>query len=147
MLDCCSIQLFREKLSEKVHATVPKGIVGGFKFTVLERNLKELVRKAVEMCLRVLKNSNKSRFDRYSRQKQYWSYPMLTPSGYRVHIFPTSVLEIAVYLYGAFSHDVTAAILVFRNKKTAAMLMFQTNPVKVELFSYVNPFFCSHKFA
>ena len=58
------IQLFREKLSEKVHATIPKGIVGGFKFTILERNLKELVRKAVEMCLRVLKESNKSRFDR-----------------------------------------------------------------------------------
>ena len=64
------IQLFREKLSEKVHATIPKGIMGDFKFTVLERNLKELVRKAVEMCLRVLKESNKSRFDRYSRQKQ-----------------------------------------------------------------------------
>ena len=38
------IQLFRERLSEKVHATIPKGIVGGFKFTVLQRNLKELTR-------------------------------------------------------------------------------------------------------
>ena len=28
------IQLFRERLSEKVHATIPKGIVGGFQFTV-----------------------------------------------------------------------------------------------------------------
>ena len=64
------IQLFRERLSEKVHATILKGIVGGFKFTVLYRNLKELVRKAVEMCLQVLKESNKRRFDRYSRQKQ-----------------------------------------------------------------------------
>ena len=27
------IQLFRERLSEKVHATIPKGIVGGFEFT------------------------------------------------------------------------------------------------------------------
>ena len=36
----------------------------------LKRNLKELVRKALEMCLRVLKETNKSRFDRYSRQKQ-----------------------------------------------------------------------------
>ena len=35
-----------------------------------KKKLKELVRKAVEMCLRVLKESNKSRFDRYSRQKQ-----------------------------------------------------------------------------
>ena len=31
-----SIQLFRERLSEKVHVTIPKGIVvGGFEFTVL----------------------------------------------------------------------------------------------------------------
>ena len=35
------IQLFREPLSEKVHATIPKGIVGGFEFNVLQRNLKE----------------------------------------------------------------------------------------------------------
>ena len=49
--------------------------------------------------------------------------------------------------YGAFSHDVTAAILVFQNNKTAAMFVFQTSPVGVDLFSYVNTFFCSHKFA
>ena len=40
-----------------------------------------------------------------------------------------------------------AAILVFKNNKTAAMLVFQTNPVGIELFSYVNAFFCSNKFA
>ena len=57
------IQLFREKLSEKVQATILKGIVGDFKFTVLQRDLKELPRKAMKMCLRVLKESNKSRFD------------------------------------------------------------------------------------
>ena len=50
-------------------------------------------------------------------------------------------------MYGAFSHDVTAAILVFQNNKTAAMFVSQTSPVGVEFFSYVNAFFCSHKFA
>ena len=40
-LGCCCIQLFRERLSEKVQATVPKGIVGGFEFTVVQRNLRE----------------------------------------------------------------------------------------------------------
>ena len=35
------IQLFRGRLSEKVNATIPKGIVGGFEFTVLQRNLKK----------------------------------------------------------------------------------------------------------
>jgi len=40
-----------------------------------------------------------------------------------------------------------AAILVFQSNETAAMLVYQTSPVGVELFSYVNTFFCSNKFA
>ena len=51
-----------------------------------------------------------------------------------------------IQFYRVFSHDVTAAILVSQNMKTAAMLVFQTNPVGVELFSYANAFFCSNKF-
>ena len=35
------IQLFHERLSEKVHATIPKGTVGDFEFTVFQRNFKE----------------------------------------------------------------------------------------------------------
>ena len=35
------LQLFRKRLSEKVHATFPKGIMGGFEFTVFRGNLKE----------------------------------------------------------------------------------------------------------
>ena len=35
------IQLLRERLSEKVHATIPKRIVGGFELVFLQRNLKE----------------------------------------------------------------------------------------------------------
>ena len=46
-----------------------------------------------------------------------------------------------------FSHDVTVAILVSQNNETAVMLVSQTSPVRVELFSYVNAFFCSNKFA
>ena len=34
-------QLFRERLSDNVHATTPKGIVGGFEFTVFQSNLKK----------------------------------------------------------------------------------------------------------
>ena len=40
-------------------------------------------------------------------------------------------------LYGSFSHDVTAAMLVYQNNETADMLVYQTNPVGVKLFSYV----------
>ena len=50
-------------------------------------------------------------------------------------------------IYEVFSHDVTAAILVPQNNETAAMFVSQTSPVGVELFSYVNAFFCSNKFA
>ena len=35
------IQLFRERFSEEVLATIPKGIVGGLELTVLQINLKE----------------------------------------------------------------------------------------------------------
>ena len=39
-----------------------------------------------------------------------------------------------------FSHDITAAILVFQNNKTTALLVYPENPLVVELFS----FFCSN---
>ena len=44
-------------------------------------------------------------------------------------------------------HDVKAFILMFQNNETAAILLFQTSPVGGELFSFVNAFFCSNKFA
>ena len=50
-------------------------------------------------------------------------------------------------IYTEFSHDITAAILELQNNEMAAMLMYQNNPVGVQLFSYVNTFFCSSKFA
>ena len=51
------------------------------------------------------------------------------------------------FAYCVFSRDVMAAIFVSQNNETAAMMVFQTSPVGVELFSYVNAFFCSNKFA
>ena len=46
-----------------------------------------------------------------------------------------------------FLHDVMAAMFLSQNNETAAMFVSQTTPVGVELFSYVNAFFCSNKFA
>ena len=83
------IQLFRERLSGKVHATILKGIVCGFEFSVFQRNLKQLARKAMEMCLPVLKESNKSRLDSYSRQEQCIDHIPYYLSGLsRAHFFP-----------------------------------------------------------
>ena len=46
-----NIQLFWERLSEKVHATILKGIVGDFKCTVFQRNLKESYgRPLISVC-------------------------------------------------------------------------------------------------
>ena len=50
-------------------------------------------------------------------------------------------------MYRVSSHDVMAAIFVSQNNETAAMFVSQTSPVAVELFCYVNAFFCSNKFA
>ena len=46
-----------------------------------------------------------------------------------------------------FSHDVMAVIFVPQNNETAAMFESQASPVGVELFPYVNAFFCSNTFA
>ena len=53
------IQLFRERLSEKVHATIRKVIVGGFESTVLQRKLIEW-KERPWTCLQVLKEATKS---------------------------------------------------------------------------------------
>ena len=45
------------------------------------------------------------------------------------------------WLYGTNAHNVMAAILVFQNNETAVMLVHETNPLGVQLFSYVNTFF------
>ena len=68
--------------------TIAKGIVGGFELTVLQRNLEELALKAMKMCLQVLTERNKSRFDSYSRQEQCIHHIPYYLSGLsRVHLF------------------------------------------------------------
>jgi len=69
---------------------------------------------------------------------------------------PQRVSEVLM-VYRAYAHDrehmhmhmhmTSRQPLVFQNNETVAMLVYQTNPVGVQLFSYVNTFFCSNKFA
>ena len=47
--------------------------------------------------------------------------------------------------YRSLSHDVTAAILVYKTKKTAAMLMYRKNPLGTERFSQVKTSFLLHE--
>ena len=53
----------------------------------------------MDVCLRVLKESSKSRFDSYSRQEQCIEHIPYYLSGLsRAHFFQANFLEIAVYL-------------------------------------------------
>ena len=44
MIKTLHTAIFQERLAEKVHVTILKGIVVGFESTVLQRNLKECIR-------------------------------------------------------------------------------------------------------
>ena len=52
----------------------------------------------MDICLRVVKESNKSRFDSYNDRKSVLNISHITFRDCRVHIFPTTFLEIAVYI-------------------------------------------------
>ena len=45
------IQVFRERLSEKVHATIPTGIVGGFDCTVYQKKIERMIRDVCDVML------------------------------------------------------------------------------------------------
>ena len=52
----------------------------------------------MDVCLPVLKESSKSRFDSHCRQEQCIGHIPYCHSGLsRAHLFPTTFLEIAVY--------------------------------------------------
>ena len=58
------IQLFRETFSEKVHATIAEGMmVDGFWVHCSSEKFGRMTREAMDVRLRVLNESNKSRFD------------------------------------------------------------------------------------
>ena len=70
-----------------MYSAIPKLIVGGFEFTVLQRNLKKMARAAMDVCLRLLKESNKSRFDSYCVRNNALIIYHITFRDYYVHIF------------------------------------------------------------
>ena len=81
------IQLFRERLSEEVHATIPKGIVGGFEYTILQRNLKEWHERPCTYVCELLKESDKCKFDSCTVRNGVLIISHITFRDCRVHIF------------------------------------------------------------
>ena len=62
------------------------------------KKFERMAREATDICLRVLKESNKSRFDSRSRLEQCIDHiPYYLPGLSRALFFPTTFLEIAVY--------------------------------------------------
>ena len=87
------IWLFRERWLFEVHATTPKGIVGGFELTVFQRNLKEWQEGPWTFGLRMLKERNKSRFDSYSVRNSTLSISHIIFPDCRVHIFSDNLSQ------------------------------------------------------
>ena len=49
------VQLFRERLSEKVHATIPISIVGGFECTVYQKKIERMIRDVCDVTFGIAK--------------------------------------------------------------------------------------------
>ena len=58
-----------------------------------------MAREAMDICLCMLKESNKSRFDSYSVRNSVLHISHITFWDCRMYKFPTTFLEIAVYIY------------------------------------------------
>ena len=76
----------------------PEKYCGWFWVHCSSKKFERMAGEAVDICLRVLKESNKSRLDSYSvREKGDWSYPILPFWVVASTFFLTIFLEIAVY--------------------------------------------------
>ena len=81
-----SIQLFQERSSEKVHATIPKSIVLVLS-SLFFKEIAKMAREAMDLCLRLLQVSNKNKFDSYG----VWNSVLIIS---HITFFPTTFLEI-----------------------------------------------------
>ena len=56
---CIQLAIVRKRLSEKVHATIPKGIVGGFQFSLSKQISKNGKRGLGRMFVRAKRKAKK----------------------------------------------------------------------------------------
>ena len=86
-------QLFRERLSEKVHKTIPKGIAGDFEFTIFSMKFERMAQKAMDIHLQVLKERNKSSFDSNSVRNSVLIMSHITSRDCHMHIFSDNLSQ------------------------------------------------------
>ena len=81
----------------------------------------------MEMCLRVLKESNRSRFDNYSRQEQCIDHIPYYLSWLSRALFPTTFLEIAVYDFVEYGPILWDIVWLFAARKSWAFHKIYAN--------------------
>ena len=81
------IQLFREELSEKSARDNPERYCGWFLFHFCSKKSERRAREAMDVCLWVLKESNKSTFEGYCVRNSVLIISHVTFRDCRVHIF------------------------------------------------------------
>ena len=91
-----SIQLFWERLSEKGKRDNPERYCGWFWFHCSSKKFEGVAWEAIDVFLRMLKESNNRRLYNYSVRNSVLIISHITFRDCRVHIFPTIFLEIAV---------------------------------------------------
>ena len=99
------IQLFWERLLEKVHAAIPEGIVVGYEFTVFQRNLKEWHERPWAYVCECLRKAAKVDSTATVSETVYLSYPILRFGIVACTFFPTMFLDSFVLF--TFSSEVT----------------------------------------
>ena len=87
-LDLFNIQLFRERLSQKNARDDPERYGGWFcVHSSSSRKFERMAREAMDVCLLVLKENSKNRFDSYSVGNSVLIISHITFLDFRVHIF------------------------------------------------------------
>ena len=100
LLECLHVHLLHsyfEKGCRKSARDSPQRYCGWFWVHCSSKKFERMAREAMDICLWVLKESNKSRFDRYSVRNSELIISHITLRDCRVHNPLTTFLEIAVY--------------------------------------------------
>ena len=76
-----------------MHTTIPKGIAGDFEFTIFSMKFERMAQEAMDVCLQVLKESNKSSFDSDSVRNSVLIMSHITSRDCRMHIFSNNISQ------------------------------------------------------
>ena len=132
-----NIQLFQERLSEKVHATMLKGIVGSTEWPVLQWNLKEW-HESIDVSLWVLKESNKSIFNSYNVRNSVLIVSHITLRDCRVHSFSDNLSQNSCKLTIVVEEALICWLVFLCNRWCTSFWHFQLDLIAICLIRVLN---------